>query len=224
MASCLWTFLTATTTGFESDVDTISGVALRVFGDGAGADAAPIPTVPGEAGNGRLFASANLYNEFSTDKVTELAHTSGNPASLSFQWKPLVDYAGGLAGSSMLGFHLIGYNMAGSVALYAIDVYITSNATAGLYDFRIALTGFFVPVTTFNFLSVAMTIRDWNAIEITHNGTDTLTLVVNGSTEGTITPTTFPMPTTQRGALIFAKDASTTGALYGVIDTVALTT
>lgn len=215
MANCLWNFEVNTTTGFEADVDVTSGVSIRSWGDGSGADAVPCPTVPGRTGNGRLLASINKYNEFTTSAVAALARTSGTPVTLNFWWRPLLDHGGALVGSSMLQARVL----AGG----EIVVSVYSNATIGLYDFKVSLLGFYVPLTEFTFTGIPMTLRAWNEIEINYDGANTLNLLVNGATVGTIGPTTFLMPAGATGELRFNKEFITNGALMGVLDTVSLT-
>lgn len=220
MANCLWTFSTNTTTGFEGDSDTISGLSITPLGDGSGSDVAPIPTVPGRTGNGRLLCSANLYNTFSTSKSATILHTSGNQLTLDFWWKPLLDYAGGLAGTNMLSARYLGFISGGSVGNAAIELSIISEATAGLYTFRFSLLGFYIPVTTVNFNGVPLTLRDWNQIVVSYDGANSITLTVNGNLVGTISPTDLVMPTTTSGQLMFDKES--TAAIIGVLDTVSL--
>jgi hypothetical protein len=220
MANCLWTFETNTTTGFEGDTDTISGLAITPFGDGSGSDAVPIPTVEGRTGNGRLLCSANHYNAFTTAKSATILHTSGNTLVLDFWWRPLLDYAGGLAGTNMLTARYLGFVSGGSVGNAAIELFVLSEATVGLYTFRFSLLGFYVPVTTVDFTGIPLTLRDWNQIVISYDGANAITLTVNGNLEGAISPTTFAMPTTTSGQVVFDKQG--TAAIFGVLDTVSL--
>jgi hypothetical protein len=220
MASFLWTFETETVTGLEADTDTIGGIDIQSLGDGTGADAVPCPTVPGETGNGRLLASANHYNTFSTAKEGAMLHTSGQTFDLSFQWKPLLDYDGGLAGTEMLVARYLGFISGGAVGNTYIETYIVSEATTGLYTFTMIILGFYIPPTTFNFTGIPLTIRDWNLIEVSYDGANALTLTVNGALVGSIGPTMLPMPTTTLGQLMFDKNG--TASIAGVLDTVSL--
>lgn len=220
MSDCLWTFATATTTGFESDLDTISGVAIASLGDGTGADAVPVPTVPGQSGNGRLLCSANHYNAFATAKVAALIHTSGNPLSIETLWRPLIDYDGVLAGACMLQFGYLGFVSGGAVGNTYIVVEIRSEATTGLYTFRFHLLGFYGVATDVDFTGISLTFRDWNEITIEYDGANAITLTVNNQLEGTIDPTDLVMPTTTSGRVVFDKVG--TSAIYGVIDTVSI--
>lgn len=220
MANCLWTFETLTTTGLEADVDTISGVTMASLGDGSGLGAVPVPSVPGHTGNGRLLCSAGGYNAFATQIVATILHTSGQPITLDFWWRPLLDYAGALAGNQMLQAHYNAYT--GAIGNGEIAIRIYSEATVGLYTFRLALDGFyFAGPTNVDFTGVSLTLRGWNHIVVAYNGANTITLTVNGNLVGTVT-TELALLTSGEGRLLFDKFPSDIGAIVGVLDTVSL--
>lgn len=221
MANCLWTFDTLTTTGLEADVDTISGVEMASLGDGSGLGAVPVPTVPGQTGNGRLLCSAGGYNAFATQIVADILHTSGQPIILDFWWRPLLDYAGALAGNQMLQAHYSASTGVGGVGDIAARIY--SEATVGLYTFRLVLVGFYAAgETQVNFTGVPLTLRGWNQIVVEYDGANTITLTVNGNLVGTVTPTDLVLATSAEGRLLFDKFPSDVGAVVGVLDTVSL--
>lgn len=222
MSNCLWTFETPTTTGLEADVDTISGVSMASLGDGSGLGAVPVPTVPGHTGNGRLLCSAGHYNAFATERLAAILHTSGNPLTIDFWWRPLIDYAGALAGYQMLEASYQSYVApAGGVADIRTRIY--SEATVGLYTFRFFLSGFYAgPTTVVVATGVPLNLRGWNQIVVDYDGANTITLTVNGNLVGTVGPTDFVMATSELGQLLFDLFSSELAAIYGVLDTVSL--
>lgn len=223
MASFLWTFETLTTTGFEPDTDTIGGLDLTVAGDGGPTDidAAPIPSAPGRTGNGRLMPNGGHYNQFATDDPTAaISHVSGNPASFRFWWRPLIQPTS--AGLSLLEAYLYGWAASGGPIITGIDLYLVSNVTPGLCDVKVIVQGFFVPFTTFTFTGVTLNYRAWNEIGWDYAGANAIDILVNGDVVGTISPTDLPMPTFSHGTLLFAKEFSATGTVFGVLDDVSL--
>lgn len=221
MANCLWTFDTLTTTGLEADVDTISGVTIASLGDGSGLGAVPVPSATGHTGNGRLLCSSGGYNAFATQIVADILHTSGQPITLDFWWRPLLDYAGALAGNQMLQAHYSASTGPSGVGDIATRIY--SEATVGLYTFRLMLDGFYsAGQTTVNFTGVPLTLRGWNQIVVDYDGANTITLIVNGNLVGTVTPTELVLATSAEGQLLFDLFPSDVGVIVGVLDTVSL--
>jgi hypothetical protein len=214
MATALWTFETDTTTGFEASVDVNLGLSIQPQGDGSGADVVPCPTVPGHSGKGRLMVAYGRYNAFQTNKETALAYTAGNPITLTFRWRPLLEYDFPGPPTSMFGFNLLGYNLAGTVGLFAIDVDFFNTTTAGQYSLSVGTPGV-TTVGTFD-----MSLRDWHEFEMSYDGVGTLSFSVDGTPIGT---KAYVVATAARGRVIFTPQSGSTKAEIGVLDTVELT-
>lgn len=218
MPTYLWNFETLTTTGYEGDLDVNHGLVMLPVGNGPPADnqATPFPSVPGHTGNGRLCSSAGHYSGFSTNKVTDLAWTAGNPISLSFWWRPLVEY-GFVTPQSMFGWNVLGFDITGAIGTFAIDVSINSTTTPALYNFVATRLGG-IPTTL---TPVSMTLRDWHHIEMIYDGSTGAEFFVDGVSIGTLAyggTSSFP-----KGVLNFAGQAGSSPAVYGVLDTVEFT-